>query len=83
MGMAGMGGAHARGQGEDDEDHEIPDILINVDNGNALFGLDDLKASPGVIGNWEEQAQALKQQREAEKRRYKSLGWDVDFGDEK
>lgn len=82
FGMGGLGGAHARGQREEDEDHEIPSILINADNGNELYG-DLPKASPGVIGDWTEQERAEKQRREAEKRRYKSLGWDVDFGDEK
>lgn len=82
MGMMGGGGAHgARGKGEDDDEKPIPNYLINVDNGNELFG-EPVKASPGVIGDWTENKQAEKQAREAEKRRYKSMGWDVRFSDE-
>lgn len=82
MGMAPMGGAHGRGgKGEDDDEHETPEFLINWDNGNELFG-DLPKASPGVIGDWSEHERAEKQRRESEKRRYKSMGWNVDFGDE-
>ncbi|BAX96582.1 hypothetical protein MSTE_01253 [Mycobacteroides stephanolepidis] len=83
MGMAPMGGAHGRGgKGEDDDEHQTPEFLINWDNGNELFG-DLPKASPGVIGDWSEHERAEKQRRESEKRRYKSMGWNVDFGDEK
>lgn len=83
MGMAPMGGAHGRGgHGEEDDEHETPEFLINWDNGNELFG-DLPKASPGVIGDWTEHERAEQQRRESEKRRYKSLGWDVDFGDER
>ncbi len=39
-------------------------------------------ASPGVIGDWTEHERAEKQRRESEKRRYKSMGWNVDFGDD-
>lgn len=78
MGMMG-GGAHGgHGKGDDDDDHEIPSYLINVDNGNALFGT-EIKASPGVIGDWTESEEAEKKAREAEIRRYKSMGWDVKF----
>lgn len=78
MGMMG-GGAHGgHGKGEDDDDHEIPSFLINVDNGNELFG-EEIKASPGVIGDWTESEAAEKKAREAEIRRYKSMGWDVKF----
>lgn len=83
MGMAPMGGAHGRGgHGEEDDEHETPEFLINWDNGNELFG-DLPKASPGVIGDWSEHERAEQQRRESEKRRYKSLGWNVDFGDER
>lgn len=79
MGMMGGAGAHGRGgKGEDDDDHEIPSYLINVDNGNALFG-EEIKASPGVIGDWTENEEAEKKAREAEIRRYKSMGWNVKF----
>ncbi|MEU9806498.1 hypothetical protein [Mycobacterium sp. NPDC050853] len=82
VGMAGMGGAHGRGgKGEEDDEHQTPEFLINWDNGNELFG-DLPKASPGVIGDWTEHERAEKQRRESEKRRYKSMGWNVDFGDE-
>lgn len=47
MGMAGMGGA--RGQGDDDKEHQTPDYLINIDNGNELIGTLPLVAPP-VIG---------------------------------
>ncbi|CPV74944.1 hypothetical protein [Mycobacteroides abscessus] len=79
MGGAGAHGAHGKGQGDDEK--SIPNYLINVDNGNELFG-EPVKASPGVIGDWTENEQAEKQAREAEKRRYKSMGWDVRFSDE-
>ncbi|RIT32697.1 Uncharacterised protein [Mycobacteroides abscessus subsp. massiliense] len=78
MGMMG-GGAHGgHGKGEDDDDHAIPSYLINVDNGNELFG-QSIKASPGVIGDWTENEEAEKKAREAEIRRYKSMGWNVKF----
>lgn len=81
-GMAPMGGAHGRGgHGEEDDEHQTPEFLINWDNGNELFG-DLPKASPGVIGDWSEHERAEKQRRESEKRRYKSMGWNVDFGDD-
>lgn len=82
MGMMGGAGAHgAHGKGGDDDEKPIPNYLINVDNGNELFG-EPVKASPGVIGDWTENEQAEKKAREAEKRRYKSMGWDVRFSDE-
>ncbi|WP_419402888.1 hypothetical protein [Mycobacteroides abscessus] len=78
MGMMG-GGAHGgHGKGEDDDDHATPSYLINVDNGNELFG-ETIKASPGVIGDWTENEEAEKKAREAEIRRYKSMGWNVKF----
>ncbi|SKQ68196.1 hypothetical protein [Mycobacteroides abscessus] len=78
MGMVG-GGAHGgHGKGEDDDDHATPSYLINVDNGNELFGT-EIKASPGVIGDWTENEEAEKKAREAEIRRYKSMGWNVKF----
>ncbi|SKU21731.1 hypothetical protein [Mycobacteroides abscessus] len=79
MGMMGGAGAHGRGgKGEDDDEKAIPSFLINVDNGNELFG-EPINASPGVIGDWSENEEAEKKAREAEIRRYKSLGWDVKF----
>lgn len=78
MGMAPMGGAHGRGgNGEDDDDeHETPDYLINMDNGSELFG-NLPKASPGVIGDWSEHDEVEKRREEAEIKRYKSMGWNV------
>ena len=82
MGMMSGAGAHgARGKGGDDDEKPIPSYLINVDNGNALFG-EPVKASPGVIGNWAENEEAERKAREAEKRRFKSIGWDVKFSDD-
>lgn len=79
MGMMGGAGGHGKGgKGEEDDDHAIPSYLINVDNGNELFG-QSIKASPGVIGDWTENEEAEKKAREAEIRRYKSMGWDVKF----
>lgn len=79
MGMMGGAGGHGKGgKGEEDDDHATPSYLINVDNGNALFG-EEIKASPGVIGDWTENEEAEKKAREAEIRRYKSMGWDVKF----
>lgn len=77
MGMAPMGGAHGRGgNGEDDDEHETPDYLINMDNGSELFG-NLPKASPGVIGDWSEHDEVEKRREEAEIKRYKSMGWNV------
>ncbi|MFD6199514.1 hypothetical protein [Mycobacteroides salmoniphilum] len=79
MGMMGGAGGHGKGgKGEEDDDHATPSYLINVDNGNELFG-ETIKASPGVIGDWTESEEAEKKAREAEIRRYKSMGWDVKF----
>lgn len=79
MGMMGGAGAHGRGgQGEEDDEHATPEYLINLDNGNELFG-EIPKASPGVIGDWTEHEEVNKRNEEALKRRYKSMGWDVKF----
>lgn len=78
MGMMGAGAHGGHGKGDDDDDHATPSYLINVDNGNALFGA-EIKASPGVIGDWTENEEAEKKAREAEIRRYKSMGWNVKF----
>ncbi|WP_194818521.1 hypothetical protein [Nocardia sp. XZ_19_385] len=50
-GMGGMGGA--RGQGDDDKEHQTKDYLINQENGEILTGLDPehrVKTVPPVIG---------------------------------
>ncbi|OAT66294.1 hypothetical protein AWB85_16215 [Mycobacteroides immunogenum] len=79
MGMMGGAGAHGRGgQGGEDDEHETPDYLISLDNGNELFG-ELPKASPGVIGDWTEHEEVEKKAREAEIRRYKAMGWNVKF----
>lgn len=80
MGMMGGGGGHGRGgKGEDDDDHAIPEFLKNLDNGQELFG-DERKFVPGgVIGDFQAMDEVEKQAREAEKRRFKSMGWDVKF----
>jgi hypothetical protein len=77
MGMMGAGAHGARGKGADDEDGKpTPPILMNVDNGNELFG-ELPKASPRTIGDWSEQEEMAKRNQEAEVRRYKSMGWDL------
>lgn len=79
MGMMGGAGAHGRGgQGGEDDEHQTPDYLISLDNGNELFG-ELPKASPGVIGDWTEHEEVEKKAREAEIRRYKAMGWNVKF----
>ncbi|TDZ78781.1 hypothetical protein DE4585_04618 [Mycobacteroides salmoniphilum] len=78
MGMMGGAGAHSKGGHGEDDDHETPAILINLDNTYEFMG-DLPKASPAVIGDWSEQEKADKQAQEREKRRYKKLGWDVEF----
>ncbi|MDI9917008.1 hypothetical protein [Rhodococcus sp. IEGM 1379] len=49
--MGGMGGmAAGRGQGKDDDDtHQTPGYLINLDNGNTLIG-DLPMVTPSVLG---------------------------------
>ncbi|OYD68714.1 hypothetical protein [Rhodococcus sp. OK302] len=49
--MGGMGGmAGARGQGKDDDDtHQTPGYLINIDNGNTLIGELPM-VTPSVLG---------------------------------
>ncbi|GAB2656040.1 hypothetical protein GCM10027088_37750 [Nocardia goodfellowii] len=50
-GMGAMGGA--RGQGDDDKEHQTKDYLINQENGEILTGLDPehrVKTVPPVIG---------------------------------
>ncbi|MBB4855772.1 hypothetical protein HNP40_003181 [Mycobacteroides chelonae] len=79
MGMMGSPGAHGRGgKGEDDGEKATPQILINYDNTDDFIGPLP-SASPGVIGNWDEQEKVAKANKEREIRRYKALGWDVKF----
>lgn len=64
--MMGGAGAHGKGgHGEDDDEHETPAILINLDNTYEFMG-DLPKASPAVIGDWSEQEKADKQAQERE-----------------
>lgn len=47
-GMGGMAGGRGQGQGEDDT-HQTPGFLINVDNGNTLIGELPM-VTPAVLG---------------------------------
>ncbi|MBC7301569.1 MAG: hypothetical protein H5T78_11495 [Nocardia sp.] len=50
-GMPGMGAPGAgRGQSGDDEHRDVPDYLINQDNGELLTGIGEIKTVPPVIG---------------------------------
>lgn len=82
MGMAGAG-AHGRGAKDGDEDdHEIPEMLKNLDNSEEFFGEPRKFIPGGVLGDFKAMAEVDKQLKEAEKRRYRSLNWDVDFGED-
>lgn len=82
MGMAGAG-AHGKGaKGEDDDEHAIPEMLKNLDNSEEFFGEQRKFIPGGVLGDFKAMEQVDKQLKEAEKRRYRSLGWDVDFGED-
>lgn len=78
MGIGGMGSAHDRSRGDDDDEHERPEFLFNYDNTDDFLG-DPRPASPSVIGEFKEIEKFEKQKREKEIRRYKSMGWDVKF----
>lgn len=83
MGMMGGAGAHGKGgKAEDDDEHTTPEFLKNLDNGQELFGEQRKFVPGGVIGDFTALEDADKQAREAEKRRFKSMGWDVKFSDE-
>jgi hypothetical protein len=83
MGMMGGAGAHGKGgKAEDDDEHTTPEFLKNLDNGQELFGEERKFVPGGVIGDFTALEDADKQAREAEKRRFKSMGWDVKFSDE-
>lgn len=83
MGMMGGTGTHGRGgKGEDDDEHGPSELLINAANGQDW--LDDPRkvVAGGVIGDFTAIEDAVKKEREAEKRRFKSIGWNVKFSDE-
>lgn len=85
MGPVGMAGAGAHGKGgkrDDDDEHAIPEMLRNLDNSEEFFGEPRKFVPGGVVGDFKAMAEVDKQRKEAEKRRYRSLGWDVKFDDE-
>lgn len=83
MGPMGVTGAHGKGTKDDDADeHTIPEILKNLDNSEEFFGERRKFIPGGVIGDFKAMEDVDKQRKEAEKRRYRSLGWDVKFSDE-
>ncbi|WP_100524129.1 hypothetical protein [Mycobacteroides abscessus] len=82
MGMMGGAGAHGRGGKDNDDEHTTPDWLKNLDNGRELFGEDRWIVPGGVLGDFKAMDEVDKQALEAEKRRFKSIGWDVKFSDE-
>lgn len=82
MGMMG-GGAHgARGKGEDDDEHTTPEWLKNLDNSEEWLGERRTFIPGGVLGDFKAAEDADRQALEAEKRRFKSIGWNVKFSDE-
>lgn len=82
MGMMG-GGAHgARGKGEDEDEHATPEWLKNLDNSEEWLGERRTFIPGGVLGDFKAAEDADKQALEAEKRRFKSIGWNVKFSDE-
>ncbi|MCA4749574.1 hypothetical protein H8Z55_17435 [Mycobacteroides abscessus] len=82
MGMMGGAGAHGRGGKDNDDEHATPDFLINAANGQDLLEDSRKVVAGGVIGDFQAVEDAVKKDREAEKRRFKSIGWDVKFSDE-
>lgn len=82
MGMMGGAGAHGRGGKDNDDEHQMPDFLRNLDNSERLLGDQTAVIPGGVIGNFEAVEDDKKRALEAEKRRFKSIGWDVKFSDE-
>ncbi|WP_078321313.1 WXG100 family type VII secretion target [Mycobacteroides chelonae] len=87
MGMGAMrvgsAGAHSKGAKDDhDGEHAIPEMLKNLDNSEEFFGEQRKFIPGGVLGDFKAMEQADKQLKDAEKRRYRSLGWDVDFGED-
>lgn len=83
MGMMGGVGAHGRGgKGEDDDEHATPEWLKNLDNSGEWLGERRTFIPGGVLGDFKAAEDADKQALEAEKRRFKSIGWNVKFSDE-
>ncbi|SLE75956.1 Uncharacterised protein [Mycobacteroides abscessus subsp. abscessus] len=82
MGMMGGAGAHGKGGKENDDDHATPELLKNLDNSEEWLGERRTFIPGGVLGDFKAAEDADKQALEAEKRRFKSIGWNVKFSDE-
>ncbi|WP_234823960.1 hypothetical protein [Mycobacteroides abscessus] len=83
MGMMGGAGAHGKGgKGEHDDEHATPELLKNLDNSEEWLGERRTFIPGGVLGDFKAAEDADKQALEAEKRRFKSIGWNVKFSDE-
>lgn len=83
MGMMGGAGAHGKGgKGENDDEHATPELLKNLDNSEEWLGERRTFIPGGVLGDFKAAEDADKQALEAEKRRFKSIGWNVKFSDE-
>ncbi|WP_164497852.1 hypothetical protein [Mycobacteroides abscessus] len=83
MGMMGGTGAHGKGgKGENDDEHATPELLKNLDNSEEWLGERRTFIPGGVLGDFKAIEEADKQALEAEKRRFRSLGWDVKFNGE-
>lgn len=83
MAMMGGAGAHGKGgKGEHEDEHSTPDLLKNLDNSEEWLGERRTFIPGGVLGDFKAAEDADKQALEAEKRRFKSIGWNVKFSDE-
>ncbi|BAP95014.1 Uncharacterised protein [Mycobacteroides abscessus subsp. abscessus] len=83
MGMMGSAGAHGKGgKSEHDDEHATPELLKNLDNSEEWLGERRTFIPGGVLGDFKAAEDADKQALEAEKRRFKSIGWNVKFSDE-
>lgn len=82
MGMMGGAGAHGKGGKENDDEHATPELLKNLDNSEEWLGERRTFIPGGVLGDFKAAEDADKQALEAEKRRFKSIGWNVKFSDE-
>ncbi|SHQ04785.1 hypothetical protein [Mycobacteroides abscessus] len=83
MGMMGGAGAHGKGgKGEHDDEHATPELLKNLDNSEEWLGERRTFIPGGVLGDFKAAEDADRQALEAEKRRFKSIGWNVKFSDE-
>lgn len=82
MGMMGGAGAHGKGGKDNDDEHATPELLKNLDNSEQWLGERRTFIPGGVLGDFKAMDEADKQALEAEKRRFRSIGWDVKFSDE-